>query len=429
MSSNIRERLTPVDEEGRPLVRNYVFDQAAKMSLPQKITFWDETLRDGEQTPGLFFTVEEKVEIAKMLDDLGVGIMDVGIPVVSKKEFEACKAIADEGTTNSVILAASRAKKEDIDACVDAGAQETSIFIACSDLHLKYKLRMTREQVIEATVESIEYAKERGIERCFVTEDTVRSEMDFVVDLYNAAIDAGAKRAVICDTVGVCTPSTARWFVREFKKRVKPIQLSWHGHNDFGMAVANSLAAVEEGVEIPHGCINGIGERAGNASLEEMILALEVLYGKDTGIKIEKIFEVSKRIEELTGIPLATQKPLVGTNAYSHESGIHTHGVLKHTLTYEPIHPEMIGRTREFVFGKHTGTASVAEKLKDNKAEATPEQVKQLTDFIKVAAESKTKADFSEYIRAYHEREYLRRGVSDGEFWELAEKAGIKRGS
>ncbi len=427
MSSNIRERLTPVDEDGRPLVRNYVFDQAAEMSLPQKVTFWDETLRDGEQTPGLFFTVEEKVEIAKMLDDLGVGIMDVGIPVVSKKEFEACKAIANEGTANAVILAASRAKKEDIDACVDAGAQETSIFIACSDLHLKYKLRMTREQVIEATVDSIEYAKERGIERCFVTEDTVRSEMDFVVDLYNAAIDAGAKRAVICDTVGVCTPSTAKWFVREFKKRVKPIQLSWHGHNDFGMAVANSLAAVEEGVEIPHGCINGIGERAGNASLEEMILALEVLYGKSTGIKIEKVFEVSKRIEELTGIPLATQKPLVGTNAYSHESGIHTHGVLKHTLTYEPIHPEMIGRTREFVFGKHTGTTSVVEKLKDNKVEATPEQVKQLTDFIKVAAESKTKADYSEYIRSYHEHEYLRRGVSDGEFWKLAAKAGIRK--
>ncbi|HEX9710227.1 MAG TPA: homoaconitate hydratase [Candidatus Thermoplasmatota archaeon] len=429
MVSNIREKLTPVDEDGRPLVRNYVFDQAAKMSLPQKVIFWDETLRDGEQTPGLFFTVEEKVEIAKLLDDLGVGIMDVGIPVVSKKEFEACKAIADEGTTNTVILAASRAKKEDIDACVDAGAQETSIFIACSDLHLKYKLRMTREQVIEATVSSIEYAKERGIERCFVTEDTVRSDLDFVVDLYNAAIDAGAKRAVICDTVGVCTPSTAKWFVREFKRRVKPIQLSWHGHNDFGMAVANSLAAVEEGVEIPHGCINGIGERAGNASLEEMIMALEVLYGKDTGIKIEKVFEVSKRIEELTGIPIATQKPLVGTNAYSHESGIHTHGILKHTLTYEPIHPEMIGRNREFVFGKHTGTTSVEEKLKGANVAASPEQVKQLTDLIKVAAEGKTKGDYREYIRSYHEHEHLRRGVSDGEFWALAAKAGIARGS
>src|SRR3970040_7805 len=144
------------------------------------------------------------------------------------------------------------------------------------------------------------------------------------------------------------------------------------------MAVANSLAAVEEGVEIPHGCINGIGERAGNASLEEMVMALEVLYGKQTGIKVEKIYEVSKRIEELTGIPLGTQKPLVGTNAYSHESGIHTHGILKHTLTYEPIHPEMIGRTREVVFGKHTGTTSVEEKLRAAKASATPAQVNAL---------------------------------------------------
>ena len=427
MASNIRQRLQPVDEDGRLLVRNYVFDQAANQHLPQKIIFWDETLRDGEQTPGLFFTVEEKVEIAKMLDDLGVGIMDVGIPVVSKKEFEACKAIAREGTHNTVILAASRAVKADIDACVDAGAQETSIFIACSDLHLKYKLRMTREQCLENAVAAIEYAKERGIERCFVTEDTVRADLDFVGELYNAAIAAGAKRAIICDTVGVCTPSTAKWFVREFKKRVKPVQLSWHGHDDFGMAVANTLAALEEGVEIPHGCINGIGERAGNASLEEMIMALEILYGKDTGIKVEKIYAVSKRIEELTGIPLATQKPLVGTNAYSHESGIHTHGILKHTLTYEPIHPEMIGRHREFVFGKHTGTTSVEEKLKDNGVKATPEQVKHLTDAIKVAAEAKTKADYADYIHEYHEREHLRRGVSDGEFWQLASKVGLKR--
>ena len=235
------------------------------------------------------------------------------------------------------------------------------------------------------------------------------------------------RRVDEAETVGVCTPSTAKWFVREFKKRVKPIQLSWHGHNDFGMAVANSLAAVDEGVEIPHGCINGIGERAGNASLEEMIMALEVLYGRDTGIKIEKVFEVSKRIEELTGIPIGTQKPLVGTNAYSHESGIHTHGILKHTLTYEPIMPEMIGRKREFVFGKHTGTTSVEEKLKDSKVEFTPEQVKQLTELIKLAAEGKTKADYSEYIAEYHEREHLRRGVSDGEFWKLAGQVGLKR--
>ncbi|HKZ59853.1 MAG TPA: homoaconitate hydratase [Candidatus Thermoplasmatota archaeon] len=426
MASDIRSRLTPLDENGKALVHNYVFDQAAHQNLPQKVIFWDETLRDGEQTPGLFFTVEEKVEIAKMLDDLGVGIMDVGIPVVSPKEFEACKAIAREGTHNAVILAAARAVKRDIDACVDAGAEETSIFIAVSDLHLKYKLKMTREQCLNAAVESIEYAKERGIERCFVTEDTVRADLEFVAELYNAAIGAGAKRAVICDTVGVCTPSTAKWFVREFKKRVKPVQLSWHGHNDFGMAVANTLAALEEGVEIPHGCVNGIGERAGNASLEEMIMALEVLYGKETGIKIEKVFEVSKRIEELTGIPLAAQKPLVGTNAYSHESGIHTHGILKHTLTYEPIMPEMIGRKREFVFGKHTGTTSVEEKLKDNAVDFKPEQVQKLTELIKEVAEGKTKADYREYIRSHHEHEHLRRGVSDGEFWQLAAKVGLK---
>ena len=397
MASNIRSRLTPLDENGKALVHNYVFDQAAHQNLPQKVIFWDETLRDGEQTPGLFFTVEEKVEIAKMLDDLGVGIMDVGIPVVSPKEFEACKAIAREGTHNAVILAAARAVKRDIDACVDAGADETSIFIAVSDLHLKYKLKMTREQCLNAAVESIEYAKERGIERCFVTEDTVRADLDFVAELYNAAIDAGAKRAVICDTVGVCTPSTAKWFVREFKKRVKPVQLSWHGHNDFGMAVANTLAALEEGVEIPHGCVNGIGERAGNASLEEMIMALEVLYGKETGIKIEKLYEVSKRIEELTGIPLSAQKPLVGTNAYSHESGIHVKAVMEDPATYEPYPPELVGQRRTLALGKHTGEAHVKAVLQGQGVRLAEAQVDAVTMRLKELGERQGSVTFDEF--------------------------------
>jgi isopropylmalate/homocitrate/citramalate synthase len=304
------------------LVHNYVLEKDIIKGLPEKVIFWEETLRDGEQTPGVVFTVDEKLKIARMLDDMGVGIMDVGIPVVSKEEFKAVKAIANEGL-KATIIGAARTVKSDIDACVDADVDETSIFIACSDLHLKYKLQMSREKVLEISVESCEYAKDHGLDVAFVTEDTVRADLDFVTELYNACTEAGAKRAVLCDTVGVMTPAAMRWWIGEIKERFKPVQLSIHCHNDLGMAVANSLAAVECGVEVPHTTVNGIGERSGNASFEELVMALEVLYGHRTGIDLSKLYELSKTVEEISGIPLAINKPIVGYNAFSHESGIH----------------------------------------------------------------------------------------------------------
>jgi isopropylmalate/homocitrate/citramalate synthase len=406
------------------LVHNYVLEKEIIRELPEKVVFWEETLRDGEQTPGVFFTVDEKLKIAKMLDDMGVGIMDVGIPVVSKEEFKAVKAIAEEGL-KATIIGAARTVKSDIDACVDAGVDETSIFIACSDLHLKYKLQMSREKVLEISVESCQYAKDHGLDVSFVTEDTVRADLDFVTQLYNACTEAGAQRAVLCDTVGVMTPSAIRWWIGEIKNRFKPVQLSFHGHNDFGMAVANSLAAVECGVEVPHTTVNGIGERSGNASFEELVMGLEMLYDVRTGIDISRLYELSTMVEEISGIPLAINKPIVGYNAFSHESGIHADGVLKKTLTYEPIDCEKIGRTRKFIFGKHTGAAAVANKLEKGGISATPEQVTKIVEGIKERAEHKEKKEQVEFIKMFREMEDERRGISDKEFWEIAKKAGL----
>lgn len=411
--------------EEEDLVRNYVLEKEIIKGLPEKVVFWEETLRDGEQTPGVVFTVDEKLKIAKMLDDIGVGIMDVGIPVVSKEEFKAVKAIANEGL-KATIIGAARTVQSDIDACVDANVGETSIFVACSDLHLKYKLQKTREEVLEISVESVQYAIDHGLEVSFVTEDTVRADLDFVTELYNACTEAGARRAVLCDTVGVMTPSAMKWWIGEIKKRFKPIQLSIHCHNDLGMAVANSLAAVECGAEVPHTTVNGIGERSGNASFEELVLGLEMLYDYRTGIDISRLYELSTMVEEITGIPLAINKPIVGYNAFSHESGIHADGVLKKTLTYEPIDCEAIGRTRKFIFGKHTGHAAVADKLNKAGISATPEQITKMVEGIKETAEHKEKKEQVEFIKMFRQREEERRGISDREFWEIAKGAGLE---
>ncbi len=406
------------------LVHNYLTERRLAERLPERIVVWDETMRDGEQTPGVAFTPEEKLAIATLLDEMGVPLMDVGIPVVSKEEARGVKLIADAGLDAS-IMAAARAVRADVQACVEAGVDEIAIFIACSDLHLKYKLNMTREQVQEAAVRETEYAKDHGLKVSFVTEDTFRADLDYVGELYTACIEAGATRAVICDTVGVMTPVGIRWFFDEVRKRLPTIQLSFHGHNDFGLAVANSLAAVEAGVEVPHTCVNGLGERSGNASFEELILALEALYGYTTGIDVSRMYEVSRLVEKLSGIPVGVNKPVVGYNAFSHESGIHADGVIKHTATYEPIQPERIGRTRQFIYGKHTGSTSVAEKLKGSGVDATKEQVQALVQLIKEFSESKSKVDHQAFIELFREREDRRRGITEEEFWLLAKRAGL----
>ena len=408
------------------LVHNYLVESGLAARIPKGMRIWEETLRDGEQTPGVAYTPEEKLRIARLMDEIRVPIMDVGIPVVSKEEARGVRAIANDGL-DATVMAAARTVRKDVEACIDCGVDEIALFTAGSDLHIKHKLSMTREQVKDVAVEETEYAVAHGVEVSFVTEDTFRADLDFVVELYNACTEAGAHRAVICDTVGVMTPPGIRWFFNALKPRLRTKELSFHGHNDFGLAVANSLAAVEEGVQVPHTCVNGLGERAGNASFEELVLALEALYGYDTRIDVSRIYELSQLVEELSGIPVGVAKPLVGPNAFAHESGIHAHGVIKHTATYEPIQPERIGRHRTFVFGKHTGSVAVAEKLRSRSVDATPEQVAELVRRIKEFSEARSKEDQRAFVASFRERVEKHRGVTDEEFWALAIKSGVSR--
>ncbi|MGA8302836.1 MAG: homoaconitate hydratase [Thermoplasmata archaeon] len=405
------------------LVENYHPQTAGERRIPGSIEFWDETLRDGEQTPGVHFSPEEKLEVATVLSEIGISVVNAGIPVVSEEEARAVRLVASAGL-KAHILAAARTVPADVDAVIRSGVTHIAIFVAASQVHLKYKLRMTQEEVRTASLAAVRQAKDAGLHVAFVTEDTVRAPFDFVERLYRDVQEAGADRLVVADTVGIMTPLTFRWYLTEFQRRVRPKDLSVHCHNDFGLAAANTLTAIECGARAPHVCVNGLGERAGNASLEEVVVELEALYGVPTGIRTERLTELSRLVEELSGIPVAPNKALVGYNAFSHEAGIHTHGILANTLTYEPLQPDVVGARRQMILGKHTGKAAVVEKLKERGLTAPDPLLLELLQRVKTGTESRSKADLHRFLREYRQL-FERPGLSDEEFWTMVDAVGI----
>ncbi len=417
MSHRLLPALTMAEEA---LVENFHVPTSGERHFADPIVFWDETLRDGEQTPGVHFTPEEKLRIAEVLSEIGVSVINAGIPVVSEEEARAVDRLVHAGLA-AKILAAARTVPADVDAVIRSGATHIAIFVAASNVHLRYKLKMTRDQVVDASVRSVRAAKEAGLHVAFVTEDTVRAPFDFVERLYRAVAEAGADRLVVADTVGVMTPLTFRWYLREFRRRVEPRDWSVHCHNDFGLATANTLTALEEGVTSPHVCVNGLGERAGNTPFEELAVALEQLYGVKTGLDLSRLYELSQLVEELSGVPVPVAKAVVGYNAFSHEAGIHTHGILANTLTYEPVQPELVGRHRQMILGKHTGRAALVEKLKE-RGVALPDSVAaELLARVKRSSERRTKDDLRQFLREY--RGYFERpGISDAEFWKMVDE-------
>jgi isopropylmalate/homocitrate/citramalate synthase len=406
------------------LVEDYHTSTAAARQIPEHPILWDETLRDGEQTPGVHFSPEEKLRIAELLSDVGIPILNAGIPVVSEKEARAVDLLAHAGL-KAKILAAARTVTADVDAVIRSGATHIAIFVAASNVHLRFKLKMTQDEVLSASLRTVRQAKAAGLHVAFVTEDTVRAPFDFVERLYREVQEAGADRLVVSDTVGIMTPLTFRWYLQEFRRRVEPRDLSVHCHNDFGLATANTLTALECGAVAPHVCVNGLGERAGNASLEEVVLCLESLYGVHTGIQTERLYELSQLVEEISGIPVAANKALVGYNAFSHEAGIHTHGILAHTLTYEPLQPEVVGRERQMILGKHTGKAALVEKLKERGMVATDPLLLDLLSRVKSETESRSKSELKQFLQEYR-RLFERPGLSDAEFWTMVEVVGIR---
>jgi len=334
---------------------NFIFKENRKVKL------YDTTLRDGEQTPGVKFTKEQKVEIARKLDEIGIPEIEAGFPVISTYDEEAVKAVASE-KLNSKILCLCRPKQKDIDAAIRADVDGVIIFIAISDLHLRYKLRMDLKNAVEITASSTEYAKDHGFFVQVTAEDATRTPLESLMLLYNAAKDHGAKRLGIADTTGCIRPKGMIYLVSNLRKAFD-LELAVHCHDDFGLAVANSLAAYEAGIDAISVSVNGIGERCGNAALEEVVMCLYALYGVDLGIKTEKLKELSLLVSKYSKIPIPINKAIVGDNAFRHESGIHVAAVLKNPFTYESYDPQLVGQQRKLVFGRHSGLEGVRELL------------------------------------------------------------------
>lgn len=341
---------------------------------------FDTTLRDGEQTPGVLITSNEKLKIALKLDELGVDVIEAGSAITSKDEQKSIKTIT-ENNLNAEICSFARPMKVDIDTALECDVDSLHLVIPSSDLHIQYKLRKTREQVEEMAVDATEHAKSHGLIVELSTEDATRTNMDDLKRLYNLCIDAGADRLCACDTVGLLTPEKSYDFYKELSQLPKPV--SAHCHNDFGLAVANTLAALNGGAKQVHVTVNGLGERAGNASLEEVVMATESLYNIKTGIKTELFYEISQLVERISGVTLQSNKAIVGSNAFAHESGIHADGVLKKSETYEPIKPETVGHHRRFILGKHVGKHVIHEKIKETNVDVTDEELDRIFKRVK----------------------------------------------
>jgi 2-isopropylmalate synthase len=350
-----------------------------------RIVIFDTTLRDGEQAPGFSMNVEEKLKLARQLERLQVDVIEAGFPIASEGDFEAVRKISAE--VRSVTIAGlARAVPADIDRCwqalENAARPRIHTFLATSDIHLKYKFNKTRGEALDIAVNAVERARRLCDEVEFSAEDAGRTEINYLCTVFDAVIDAGATIVNVPDTVGYQTPAEYGQLIRTLRERLKNadrITISTHCHDDLGLAVANSLAAIENGARQVECAINGIGERAGNAALEEIVMALDTrkrYYNVTTGVRTEELYRSSQLLSELTGKPVQVNKAIVGENAFAHEAGIHQDGMLKNSVTYEIMSPERVGVPRSMiVLGKHSGRHALESRYRELGYTLTREQL------------------------------------------------------
>jgi 2-isopropylmalate synthase len=366
----------------------------------KRIRIFDTTLRDGEQSPGASMNQAEKVEVARALAALGVDVIEAGFPIASPGDFEAVRAIAMD-VTGATVCALARCNDRDIDRAWEAlefaQSPRIHVFLATSAIHREHKLKMTRAQIVERAVESVRRAKSYCPDVEFSPEDAARTEVDFLCEVVEAAIAAGATTVNIPDTVGYATPTHYAGVIKTLRERVSNINdaiISVHCHNDLGLAVANSLAACEVGARQVECTINGIGERAGNAALEEIVMALKTrydYYGLTTNIKTERLYPLSRMISTITGLTVQRNKAIVGRNAFAHEAGIHQDGMLKERSTYEIMRPEEVGVPKtDLVLGKHSGRHALRDRVEELGYHLSDPQLEVLfTDFKALADKKK----------------------------------------
>ncbi len=352
--------------------------------MNQKILLDDTTLRDGEQTAGVVFTNEEKIQIAQMLSDIGVHQIEAGIPAMGGDEKETIKKIVDLGLPAS-ILAWNRAVVQDLHASLDCGVNAVAISISASDIHIQTKLMADRQWVLDSIKKSVDYAKKHKLYVSVNAEDASRADPDFLIEFAKTAKEHGADRLRYCDTLGILDPFSSYDLVKALINETG-IEVEMHTHNDFGMATANALAGIRAGATYVNVTVNGLGERAGNAALEEVVMALKYINGVDLGVKTIKLRELAEYVAASSGRTVPIWKAIVGVNVFAHESGIHADGVIKNPKNYETFAPEEVGLTRQLIVGKHSGTATLRHKFVEFGIELSDEDATSLLALTRVKA-------------------------------------------
>ncbi len=415
--------------EAQGLIANYNrLRKNLPPKLPDRVYMVDETFREGIKAPMVFLTYVEKLKLAKMMDETGISVINVGFPGLSEDEKRSVKRIVNESFDKAKLTASSAATRAHVDACLEAGMKEINIEAPVNGLNLQYRLKISKDEAVKRIVESIEYARKHGLTVDFVLSDGSRTPLEDILTVFEAAVGAGASKLVIADTVGFLRPLAMRYVISHVRDGLsdavrKKIPLSVHCHNDFGLATANTLASVEEGATYLHTSLVGYGERAGLAPFEEVVAALELLYNIETGIDMERIYRLAQLTEKSFALPIQFHKPIVGDTTFTHEVDEHVEGMLAHPLMFEPFPPEIVGRETTLFVGRNTGQTLLQGLLEKAGIRASPRQIDEILRHVKGPAESLDKGEAQ--MTFYQVKKLLRdlqKGLIMAEFWRLVEQ-------
>lgn len=420
--------------EAQGLIANYNrLRKNLPPKLPDRAFIWDETFREGLKAPTVYLTYVEQVRLAKLMDEAGVSVINMGFPAISEDEKRTVKRIVNESFSHAKLTASAEPTKNSINACLECGIKEVTIESPYNGLNIQYKLKITKEQALQRIVEGIEYTKKHGAVVDFTLMDGTRTPLEDIIQVFTEAANAGASRLVIADSVGFIRPLSMRYLISRVRDGLpdavkKKAPLAIHCHNDFGLASANTLAAMEEGVSYLHTCIAGFGERAGIAPFEEVVTAAELLYNLDTGVDMGKIYRIAQSAEKAFAMPIQFHKPIIGENIFTHEVEEEVEEMMSQPLLFEPFPPEIVGRETMIFIGRNTGQTLIQKLLEKAGIRASPRQMDELFRRIKGPQESLDKGEAQmTYYQVKKLMKDLLKGYTMDEFWRLVEQVTRQR--
>jgi isopropylmalate/homocitrate/citramalate synthase len=415
--------------EAQGLIANYNrLRKNLPPKLPERVFIWDETFREGIKSPTVFLTYVEQVKLAKLMDESGIAIINVGYPALSEEEKHNVKRIVNETFENATLTASAQPTKNSVDACLECGVKEITVETPFNGLNLQYRLKTTKEQAQQKIIEAIDYIRKHGANANFVLMDATRTPLEDILQIFEAAAKAGATKLIVADSVGFLRPLSIRYLMSHIRDGLsetvrKKVALSIHCHNDFGLATANTLAAVEEGATYLHTCIAGFGERAGISPFEEVVAALELLYNIDTGIDMGKVFRLSQSAEKAFALPIQFHKPIVGESIFTHEIDQELEEMEAQPLVFEPFPPEIVGRETTLFVGRNTTQTLIQQLLEKAGIRASPRQMDELFRRIKGPQERLDKGEAQmTFYQVKKLMKDLQKGYTMGEFWRLVEQ-------